>query len=96
LLLTPDDAALLNNRAVIVEVSYNPLPVNPASGLAVSLQGGAPATWVNRAVPPQTATLRFELPAQSDVTAIGLRALSGGVDQNYGLEITRIRVIPRA
>lgn len=96
LLLTPADAELLNNRAVTVEVSYNPLPVNPATGLAVSLQGGSPAFWVNRAVPPETATLRFDLPAQSGVTAIGLRALSGGGDQNYGLEITRIRVTPRA
>jgi hypothetical protein len=36
------------------------------------------------------------LPAQSTVNAIGLRAVSTGSDQAYGLEITRIRIIPHA
>jgi hypothetical protein len=94
ILLTPDQASLIGGRPVTVEVSYNPLPVNAASGLAVSLQGAAPAQWVSQTAPPQPATLRFELPAQAGANAIGLRALSTEPDQAYGLEITRVRVTP--
>lgn len=95
-LLTPEDAARIEGRPVIVEVSYNPLPVNAAQGLAVSLQGGAQATWVGQSIRPQPATVRFTLPAQSGVNAIGLRALNEGAQQAFGLEITRIRIIPGA
>jgi hypothetical protein len=95
-LMTPDDAARIEDRPVTVEVTYTPSPVNAASGLAVSLQGGGPAEWVAQDIPPQPNTVRFELPAQEAVNAIGLRALSSNNDQAYGLEITRIRVIPRA
>jgi hypothetical protein len=94
ILLTPEDAALIDDRPVTVEVSYNPLPVNAATGLAVSLQGIGPADWVSQPALPQPATLRFELPAQFAVNGIGLRALSDGADQAYGLEITRVRVTP--
>jgi hypothetical protein len=94
ILLTPQDAALIDDRPVTVEVSYNPLPVTAASGLAVSLQGIGPADWVAQPAPPQSATLRFELPAQFAVNAIGVRALSEQGDQAYGLEITRIRITP--
>lgn len=96
ILLTPEDAALVENRPVTVEVSYNPLPVNAADTLAVSLQGIEPATWVLRPAPPQPATIRFQLPAQLAVNAIGVRAVSEMKDQAYGLEITRIRVVPGA
>ncbi|HYD87576.1 MAG TPA: hypothetical protein VEA80_08890 [Vitreimonas sp.] len=94
LLLTPEQAALIDDKPVTVEVSYNPLPVNAASALAVSLQGIGPAEWVSQEAPAQPATLRFELPPQFAVNAIGLRALSNGTDQSYGLEITRVRVTP--
>lgn len=94
ILLTPEQAALIDDRPVTLEVSYNPLPVNVASGLSVSLQGIGPAEWVSQPAPPQPATLRFELPAQFAVNGIGLRALSDGADQSYGLEITRVRVTP--
>jgi hypothetical protein len=94
ILLTPEQAALIDNKPVTVEVSYNPIPVNVASGLAVSLRGGTPTSWVSQPAPPQPATLRFELPAQGAVDAIGLRALSNNGDQAYGLEITRVRVTP--
>jgi hypothetical protein len=94
ILLTAEDAALIEDRPVVVEVSYNPLPVNAARGLAVSLQGIGPAEWVSQPAPPQPATLRFELPPQLAVNAIGLRALSEEADQAYGLEITRVRVTP--
>lgn len=94
LLLTPEQAALIDDKPVTVEVSYNPLPVNAANGLAVSLQGIGPADWVSQPAPAEPSTLRFELPAQFAVNAIGLRALSEGVDQAYGLEITRVRVTP--
>jgi len=94
ILMAPADAERLNGRPVVVEVSYVPSPVNTATGLAVSLQGGSPAAWISQDVPPQPSTVRFELPAQTAVNAIGLRALTANTDQNYGIEITRIRVIP--
>jgi len=94
LLLTPEQAALIDDKPVTVEVTYNPLQINPASGIAVSLQGIGPAEWVSQEAPSEPATLRFELPAQFAVNAIGLRALSTGADQAYGLEITRVRVTP--
>lgn len=96
ILLTPADAALIEDKPVTVEVSYNALPVNAASGLAVSLQGIGPADWMIQPTPPQPGTLRFELPAQMAVNAIGLRAMSDSNDQAYGLEITRIRIVPHA
>lgn len=96
ILLTPERAALLEDKPVTVEVSYLPLPVNAAAGLAVSVQGIGPAEWVSQGTPPQPGTARFVLPAQFEVNAIGLRALSVLPDQAYGLEITRIRVIPWA
>jgi hypothetical protein len=94
LLLTPEQAALIDDRPVMIEVSYNTIPVNMASALAVSLQGIGPAEWVSQPAPDQASTLRFQLPAQFDVNAIGLRALSNESDQAYGLEITRVRVTP--
>ena len=94
LLMVPDQAAMIDGRPVTVEVSTNTIPVNTASGLAVSLQGAGPAQWVSQAAPEHAATLRFELPAQTAVSAIGLRALSDNDDQAYGLEITRVRVTP--
>lgn len=94
LLLTPEQAELIDDKPVTVEVSYEPLPINAATGMAVSLQGIGPAEWVSQEAPSEPATLRFELPAQFAVNAIGLRALSTGTDQAYGLEITRVRVTP--
>lgn len=95
LLIDPEQAALIEGRPVTVEVSYNTIPVNMASALAVNLQGAGPAQWVSQPLPEQAATLRFGLPAQSAVSAIGLRALSTNDDQAYGLEITRVRVTPQ-
>jgi hypothetical protein len=94
LLLTPDQAATIEDQPVLVEVTYNPLPVNAASALAVSLQGAGPVNWVQLEAPPQPGVLRFELPPQIAVNAIGLRALSDGEGQAFGLEIVRIRVVP--
>lgn len=93
--LTPASAAVIGEHPVTVEVQYNPLPINPASALAVSLQGIAPGDWVIQQVPPQPGTVRFELPGSFAVNAIGLRAISNGADQAYGVEILRIRVIPQ-
>jgi hypothetical protein len=95
-LMTPEDAARIEARPVTMEITYTPSTVNAASGLAVSLQGSGPAEWVAQDIPPQPNTIRFDLPAQAAVNAIGLRALSSNNDQAYGLEITRIRLIPRA
>jgi hypothetical protein len=96
ILLAPQDAAQISNRPVTVEVSYDPLSINAATGLAVSLRGAGAAPWVSQQIQPQRATIRFELPAQNAVNAIGLRALNEGGQEAFGLEITRIRVIPRA
>lgn len=96
ILLTPETAAAISGRPVTIEISYNPLPINAATGLAVSLRGDAPSPWASQEAPPQNATLRFRLPAQASVNAIGVRALSNLDDQAYGLEITRIRIMPSA
>jgi hypothetical protein len=96
ILLSAEDAAAINGRPIIVEVSYNPLPVNSANQLAISLRGeGGRAPWITQEAPPETATLRFSLPAQNGVNAIALRPISNLEDMNYGLEITRIRIQPR-
>ena len=94
-MLAPEGAALLQGKPLLVEVTYNPLPINAATGLAVSLRGDGASDWVSQPAPPQPGRLSFELPASADANAIGLRALSEGTDQAYGLEITRIRVSPR-
>lgn len=94
LLIAPEQAAMIERRPVTLEVSTNIIPVNMASGLAVSLQGAGPTQWATQAVPEHAATLRFELPAQTAVSAVGLRALSNNDDQAYGLEITRVRITP--
>jgi hypothetical protein len=93
--LTPAAAEIIGERPVRVEVNFNPLPVNPADALAVSLQGIAPAEWVIQPIEPQTGVATFELPASMAVNAIGLRAITRGEDQSYGVEITRIRVAPQ-
>jgi hypothetical protein len=96
LLLTPQDAAAINGRPMSIEVSYNALPLNQAHGLAVSIQGAGPTIWVSQNLPTLNAAVRFDLPAQSNVNAIGLRALNTGAEEAFGLEITRIRITPRA
>ena len=97
ILLSAEDSAALSDRPVTVEVTYNPLPVNAATQLAVSLRSSdnGPSPWVTQTAPPETATLRFQLPARSGVNAIGLRPVTDASDQAYGLEITRIRIQPR-
>ena len=94
ILLTPETAARLHNRPVTLEVTYNPVPVNAATGLAASLEGAGAANWVSQPIAPQSGVVRFQLPANPSVNAIGLRAISAGVDQAYGVEIVRIRAIP--
>lgn len=97
ILLNREDAAFLNSRPATVLVAYDPLAVNAATGLAVSLEGAGPTQWVTQTASPQPATLRFEVPAQTDVNAIGLRTINGNASRQteaYGLEITRISVTP--
>lgn len=96
ILLAPDAAAALAGRRVIAEVSYVPLPINPASALALSLQAGETATWVSQPIEPRAGVARFELNAPAATHALGLRALSDGTDQAYGVEITRIVLLPHA
>jgi hypothetical protein len=96
ILLAPEVAAGLNGAPATITVTYNPLAVNAATGLAVSLEGAAPTQWVTQTAPPQHAALRFEVPAQTGVTAIGLRTINANGEQPeaYGLEITRISITP--
>ena len=96
ILLSGQGARLISGRAVTVEITYRPVPLNAASGLAVSLVGARAPSWVTLPTPPQAGALRFTLPAQEGVRAIGLRALSENTDQPYGIEITRIRIAPAA
>ena len=97
LLISPEDSAALSDRPLTIEITYNPLPVNAANQLAVSLRStdNGPSLWITQTAPPETATLRFQLPARSAVNAIGIRAVTTASDQAYGLEITRIRIQPR-
>lgn len=94
LLLSPEAAAMIAGRPVAIDVSYSPLPVNAASGLAVAIEGGGPVSWATLPAPPQSGVLRFALPAQAGATAIGLRAISSGENEAFGLEITRILITP--
>jgi hypothetical protein len=96
ILLAPAAAAGLVGRPATIVVTYNPLAVNAATGLAVSLQGAGPAVWMTQNAPPQHGALRFEVPAQTSVNAVGLRAISTNANQReaYGLEITRISITP--
>ncbi|MBX9747653.1 MAG: hypothetical protein K2X34_12175, partial [Hyphomonadaceae bacterium] len=96
ILLSEADAARLSGRPATIEISYNALPINTAQGLAVSLQGSGGTTWISQSIQPQPSTIRFEVPAQNAVNAIGLRAINDGADRAFGVEITRIRVIPHA
>lgn len=96
LLMTPDQAARLEDKPATIEISYRPLPINMAYALAVSIQGIGPANWVSAPLSPETGTVRFEVPAQFAVNGIGLRAISGNDDQAYGVEITRVVVTPHS
>lgn len=94
-LLTPETGAVLDNKPTTITIAYRPLPVNNATSLAVSLQGIGPAEWVIQPLTEQAGVLRFDLPAQFALEAIGLRAISSETDQNYGVEILEIRATPR-
>jgi hypothetical protein len=94
LLMTPEDAARLEDKHVTIEVTYNALPVNAAYGLWVSVQGIGPANWSLAPTPPDANVVTFTLPPQVAVNAIGLRPWQEGQDEAFGIEITRIRVIP--
>lgn len=96
ILLARQAAAPLNDQPVTIVVTYNPLAVNAATGLAVSLQGARPTQWIAQTAPPQHAALRFEAPAQTAITAIGLRTINTNQEapEAYGLEITRISITP--
>lgn len=95
IMLSPEAAAFVEDKPVRVDIDYRPIPVNMATGLAVSLQGIGPADWISQPISPETGSVSFELPPQFAVDAIGLRALhEEEADSNFGLEIVRIRVTP--
>lgn len=96
ILLAPEAARHIAGP-VRVEVSYNPVPVTPASALAVRLEGGegGPGAWTLANLAPEPGAAVFDLPAAAAPSALALRAIAPASDQVYGLEITRIRVLPR-
>jgi hypothetical protein len=94
ILLTPQSAALIGDKGAHVDIVYHILPVSTAAALAVSLQGSGPADWVSKAIPAQNGALSYDLPPGFSTNAIGLRAIASAADQNYGVEIVRIRVLP--
>ncbi len=95
ILLKPEVAALLSDRRVHVEIAYRPKPLNNADEVALSLQGIGPAEWVSAPLTPEGGVVLLVLPPQFAVDAIGLRAISAQTDQNYGLEILRIKLDPQ-
>lgn len=94
LLLTPEAVRSVAGRVVRIDVAYNPLPVNGASALAVSLQGGGPRVWTITQTPPQQGVAQFTMNAPADLGAIGLRTISTDNSEAFGLEITRITLTP--
>ncbi|MCR6644477.1 MAG: hypothetical protein NVV62_08135 [Terricaulis sp.] len=95
ILISAEHAARINDRPVLVEVDYALPAVGAASGLAVSLQGIAPADWISQPL-DQTGRAHFELPAQIAVDAIGLRALSNRPGASGAISISEIRILPGA
>ena len=93
-IVSADRAATLNDHPVVVEIRYGLSRSNPASGLAVSLQGIGPAHWVSEPLTADAATVRFELPEQSSIYAIGLRALSDKPGRAGVVTINEIRITP--
>lgn len=96
ILFRPEFSQLLPAGPVTVEIAYNPLPVNPVNAIAVSLQDAGPVAWTSATVSPLPGIVRVSLPNAHRATALGLLAVTGAADQAYGLEITRIRILPQA
>lgn len=95
ILLAPGAAARIENRPTLVEVAYEPLPFNGAEALAVSLQGDAPPYWATQPLTEEPGRLQFELPPQTSISAIGLRAIAAPPDIAFGVTILEVRVVPR-
>ena len=92
ILLTPERVAHINDRAVVVEIHYRAPATGAASSLATSLQGIGPSEWSVQPISASEGVARYELPAQSAVDGIGLRALSETPDQTGAVSVTRIRI----
>jgi len=93
ILLAPERTAHVNDRAVIVEIEYRLPDANPASHLAVSLQGIEPSEWVTQSL-QGGGKAHFALAPQSAVDAIGLRAFTESAGMRGGVIITNIRISP--
>jgi hypothetical protein len=95
ILLQPEAAQLISGKPVTVEIAYQPLAVNAAPVLAVSLRGSQPTRWQHRQIPPLSGMVRFDLPATPDVRGVGLRAVNTDRSLAFGVEILSVRVSPR-
>ncbi|HRP10420.1 MAG TPA: hypothetical protein PLK37_05245 [Terricaulis sp.] len=98
-LLSPEDAAFIDDKMVLVEIEHQPSqaywrPAPAASAIAVSLQGIGPARWIIHRVTQETGKLTFEAHTEFEVNAIGLRAISETPNQGGSVEITQIRITP--
>ena len=96
ILLTPETASLIDDKPVTLEVAYRSLEWNPSPILAASVQGIGPAEWVAHPTEAGEGVVRFDLPAQIAANAIGLRTINSDPNQNTGVEIISIRIMPRA
>ncbi|MFT3729185.1 MAG: hypothetical protein QM759_15285 [Terricaulis sp.] len=96
ILFTPQDAALIDGKAVTAEITYAPLPFNSATSMALSVQGIGPAEWTTVAAPsPPEGPLKFELPPQLAPDGLGIRVLAGQTGaEAFGLEIIKVKLTP--
>jgi hypothetical protein len=96
ILLGRQPAQFLESKPVVLRIDYRPIPLSTASALAVNLEGGRLQNWVSQPVAPEGGSVSFALPAQTAVSAIGLRTIHDDDERNYGVEIVRISVTPSA
>lgn len=95
ILLDREAAQMLEDKAVQVHIDYRPIPLTTASVLAVTLEGGRLLDWTSQPIDPEGGAVDFTLPAQTAVSALGLRAVQEDEEEhNFGVEIIRIRVTP--
>ncbi|HRP10414.1 MAG TPA: hypothetical protein PLK37_05215 [Terricaulis sp.] len=94
ILLAAERAGHVNNRAVIVDVAYTLPRTNPATHLAVSLQGIEPSDWETQALSAAGGRARFALDARLAVDALGLRAINETPDAPGAVVINDIRIMP--
>jgi hypothetical protein len=97
LLLDPADAAAFAGKALRVEMRIKRISVTTAASVAVSVQHGAPTTWVTAPIPAENGVMTFDLPASAATPprGLGIWLISDKTDYNYGVEISRVSITPQ-